>query len=168
MPIEGVAMVDWVPLIALPFVAATLLVARTAGLTMPEIGARLPADLGLPVLAVAAWAVGGFVVSRLGGEAVAWGTTSSGVDWVRVVVYGLLIAVAEELAFRGVLPAALDRLVPRDGMWVATMAPSQPGHGLAVVVADHPRRRRRQRRAGCPDAIAGPGGSRATRCSWSR
>ena len=68
----------------------------------------------------------------MAGDSVAWGTTPGGIAWDRVLVYALLLAIAEELTFRGVLPAALERLVPRDGMWVATLACATLSLGAAL------------------------------------
>lgn len=122
MPVDGITMLDWAPLVAIPFLAAALLAARAVNLTPGEIGLKVPTGIVLPVLAVGAWAAAGALLAIVAGDAVAWGLTATGVSWERVVVYALLIAVAEEVAFRGVLPGVLERAAPGLGMWAATGA----------------------------------------------
>jgi membrane protease YdiL (CAAX protease family) len=132
MPVDGIAPLDWVPLVAPPLLVAAVLVGRAAGLSGREIGLRMPIWVALSALTVAGWAAAGYVLSVVAGDAVAWGATRGGIAWDRVLVYALLIAIAEELTFRGVLPAVLERLVPRDGMWVATVACATLSLGTAL------------------------------------
>lgn len=121
MPIRGLEPLHWTALIAVPFLVVTLLVARSGGLSPRYFG--LAWD-GSPVQAAAiavGWALAGIVVALVAGDAVAWGASKGSVAWLPVLVYACLIAAAEEIAFRGVLPAMLETTLVDGAMAAAVV-----------------------------------------------
>jgi membrane protease YdiL (CAAX protease family) len=122
VPIAGVPELDWTLLIAAPFAVATNVVARALGVTPQDVGMRRPSDPLIEVLVVAGLAAAGLVIGLVAGDLVAWGVTDTDRFSIRVIPYALLIAYAEELAFRGVMPHVLERYAPGLGFALAGVA----------------------------------------------
>jgi hypothetical protein len=115
MPIQGVPQLDWAVFIAAPFAIATQLIARSVRLDRHAIGLDRPAKPLIQGLVVVGFGVAGVVAALALGDRVAWGVTA-GVFAIRTIPYALLMAYAEGLAFRGVIPAVLERYAPGWGL----------------------------------------------------
>ncbi len=121
MPIEGVPTLDWSVFIAAPFAIATQLVARSVRLDRRVIGLVRPSQPLIQAAVVVGFGVAGAVAALALGDRVAWGTIG-GAFAIRSIPYALLMAYAESLAFRGVIPAVLERHAPGWGMALAAGA----------------------------------------------
>jgi membrane protease YdiL (CAAX protease family) len=120
MPIDWVPIIDWTLLVALPFLAATMILARALELDAATIGLRPGPPL--PILASAALiGLTGVVVRGVaGGEVLGPPPTVAPFGILQIVAYAFLVGAAEEIAFRGVVPAAMpSRLMPLG--WVAAL-----------------------------------------------
>jgi membrane protease YdiL (CAAX protease family) len=122
MPVRGVEPLHWTALIAGPFLLLALLVARSGGLTVGSVGlARAGSAATIGAIAYG-WAIAGLLLAIVAGDAVAWGRAGGWIAWLPVLGYALLIAAAEEIAFRGVLPAMLARTQVEGAMATAVVA----------------------------------------------
>jgi membrane protease YdiL (CAAX protease family) len=116
LAIDGVSPLDASPTIGLTFLAATWLTARAIGIDRRQIGLVMPDSLALQfavvVLLGGLGVAGAIVFGPLGG------VDPYGAPW-RLVVYAIILAAAEEIAFRGVLPVALAEGDARRGWALA-------------------------------------------------
>ena len=119
--IEAVPQADRTLLVAVPYLVATFLIARGLDVTPHEVGMGRPARPWVEVAIAAAIGAAGLAIGLLVGSEVHWATTASGFQ-VRAIGYAIVIAYAEELAFRGLMPKVLDRHVPGLGYALAAVA----------------------------------------------
>lgn len=129
MPVRGLDQVHWIPLIAIPFLAVTVLVAWSSGVRPALAGLRPGGSPFAAFLVVAGWVVAGAALALVAGDAVAWGRVGDGIAWALVVLYAPLVAVAEEYALRGVVPWTLMTAGPRDAVPLAAVAAASLAFG---------------------------------------
>jgi membrane protease YdiL (CAAX protease family) len=123
MPIRGVPEVHWIPLVTIPLLVVTLLVARSGRLGPADVGLRRGDDsLAFDAAVIGGWAVAGIALSATAGDAVAWGRSGGDLAWVFVLLYAPLVGFTEETAFRGLLAERLERTAPVDAMPLAVVA----------------------------------------------
>jgi membrane protease YdiL (CAAX protease family) len=122
VPISGVPILDWALFITVPFAIATNLVARSVDETPYDVGLTRPTNMPTELLVVAGMAAAGLALGLVLGSQVAWADGGTSGFPARAVLYALLIAYSEELAFRGVMPTVLERHTPGLGFVLAGAA----------------------------------------------
>ena len=122
MPVRGVEPLHWTALVAVPFLAVTLLIMRGGGLSARSVGLATAGSPAVGLVVAIGWAVAGLVLALVAGDAVAWGRAGGSIAWVPVIAYAILLAVTEEIAFRGVLPAMLRTTLVDGAMAAAVVA----------------------------------------------